>query len=259
MSYRHWTRLLLCSIVLASLLCSMASGLTVIDDGTAVIDSAVSCGGHKGRVVVRTGVHFQESEVDVRDGISMAFLATEGNVLSCCWVQFAWAEVIATVQSGGAPMQGRLDATLPTTGGPVKLTTNPASPVWQVDSAGKSPCYESIGLGFKDQRQAIIFDRVSNVAADLAPALAPLFAPATLVRLEAAVHFEAYLVCDRVVCYMVSWSVNYSWTAGAGGGAPTSTGPSYTPAPTGRAGGTIRPEQRQAATAEHPAETVLPP
>lgn len=251
---------LLGTFILALLLCSTASGLTIVNDGTAVIDDPVSCGAHKGRVVVRTGVHFQEREKDFRDGISLSFQATQGDALACCWVQFTWSEVIATVQSGGATVQGRVNGTLPTSGGPVKLTTNPATPSWHVDSAGASPCYESAGLGFKDQRGATIFDRPDNVAAALAPGLVASLAPATVTHIKASIHFEAYLICNRTVCHMVSWNVDYTWTPAPGGmGPPTLTGPTFTPAPSGRAGGAIRPEQKQAGTAEHPGATVLPP
>jgi hypothetical protein len=69
-------RILLSSFLLAPLLCSTASGITIVDDGTAVIDSPVDCGAHKGRVVVSTGVHFQEAELDFQDGISLSFQAT---------------------------------------------------------------------------------------------------------------------------------------------------------------------------------------
>jgi hypothetical protein len=240
-------------------LCSAAKGLTVVDEGTAAVDSDVHCGDHAGRVVVRTGVHFQEHEVDVEDAISMSFQAAEGDSTGCCWVQFVWAEVIATIDSGGVTERGPIGATLSTSGGPVELTTDPAAPVWHVDSAGKSPCYEAVGLGYRDRRGTTIFDRVDNVAAGIGPALAPLLAPATLVRVDASVHFETFLVCDRQVCYTVAWTAAYSWApAPSGAGPPTVSGPTYTPEPAGSSGGKIRAAQRKAAGAEHPGTAVLP-
>jgi hypothetical protein len=130
-----------------------------------------------------------------------------------------------------------------------------------VDSAGKSPCYESAGLGIKDQRGTTLFDRPGNVAEAVGPVVAgAVAAPATVTQVEATIHFEAYLVCNRTVCYVVRWTVRYTWAPPPGGvGPPTLSGPKYTPEPSGQAGGAIRPEQKLAAGAEHPGQTVLPP
>lgn len=43
-----------------------ASALTVVDEGVAQVDTGLDCGAHRGRVVVRTGVHYQISELSER-------------------------------------------------------------------------------------------------------------------------------------------------------------------------------------------------
>jgi len=65
-------------------------------------------------------------------------------------------------------------------------------------------------------------------------------------------HFEAYLVCNRRVCFVVRWEQRHTWTPGQGGGPPVYTA-------SGEAAGGISQEQRAALTGEHPNQTVLPP
>jgi hypothetical protein len=122
-------------LLAATLLVTDARAITIVDPGTAVIDTAVNCDDHAGQVVVRTGVHFQEGEVDLPNGVSLAFRATAGSALDCCWLQFMRASAVATIGT----QQSLLSGTIPATGGPLVLTTVPTAPNWRVDSAGRSP------------------------------------------------------------------------------------------------------------------------
>jgi hypothetical protein len=242
------------ALLLALIIRSDADATTILDEGTADIDSPVACGAHKGRVVVRTGVHLQEQEVDMH-GISLAFQADQGNALECCWVQFTRAEAVATIDSAGAA------ATLPivgvpfnTSGGQIVFSTA-AAPAWFVDSAGASPCYESKGVSIKDRTGTRIFDGPDNLAGVVARAFGR--AGTTVLSVEVKWCFDSYLVCNRNVCYRVTWTLLQTWTQPPGG--PPLIDQKLLPPPNGSAGGTLPPELKAAANREHPGQTVLPP
>ena len=191
----------LCLVVLILLVIpGHASAFTVVDEGVAQVDTALDCGAHRGRVVVRTGVHYQVSELaERRNGISIAFADDTASALECCWVQFVWMEAIVTFQAPNGQVQNRVQLTAKTSGGPVELTTDPNKPKWHVDSAASgSPCYEVEGVSVKDRNGTRTFDQPDDAATELGPQVLARVPAGSVVRVEDVKHFEAYLVCNRV-------------------------------------------------------------
>lgn len=241
---------------------STALAITIIDEGTAVVDSAVSCGTHSGRIVVRTGVHYQTPEdteaADRPNGVSIAFVGSKA--LDCCWAQFVWVEVIATVRTGTTRGQALVPGAMNTTSGRVPLTMDAANPSWHLDSiSSKDPCYETTGVSIKTSNGTTVFDH---------PVIAPVIGPSIakglsaqgyeLESLECRFHAEAFLVCDHHICFVVSWTSVDTWTPHPSGGSSTSTGPNYAPPPSGQVANAIRPRQKAALDAQEPGETVIP-
>lgn len=241
----------LLALTLLTSLATTASALTILDPGTVADADPVECGAHKGTVTARTGVHFQDDEVDFPDGVSFEFVATQGDALDCCWVQFVRAQGIAITDTATYSLAG---TNVPTTGGEVILSTD-ATPGWHVDSAGKSPCYESRGSSVKDTSGTTMFDRPGNLAEFLVPGL-PGWLGAK--RVEVVLHFVAYLVCGRRVCATAVWTLKQSWRAAPGMGPGIATS-ALDAKPTVTPGGTIEPKQLAAADAEHAGQRILPP
>lgn len=246
-----------------ALVTTPAWGLTIVDEGVAALETKVDCGGHRGRLAVRTGVHVQfgvdretDTIVEGRDMISIGFAAEAGNALECSWIQFSWTEVLITVDTPRGREQGRLKDTIRTTGGDVELTTDPANPLWSVDAAGGSPAYEQGGSAYKDSNGTRMFDQPDEIVSRYAGMRLP--PGERLLQLEDRKHFEAYLVCHGRVCHVVRWTQRCTWTRPPGAGPPT-VRIAYDPAPTARASGNLLPEQRAALDREHPGQTILPP
>lgn len=253
-------------VLLGAVFAGNARATTIIDKGVAAVTTTVSCGAHSGVIEVRTGVHFAEAETaDFHSGVSVGFSANAGNTLQCCWVQFFWVEVTVTVQTpGGGVLSGPMGGATGSLGGVVNFSTpaapgGPVVPRWHVDSlARKNPCYEAGGGShFKDATSATIFDAPANVASVMAP-LVRVPPRAALLSVESRIHFETYLVCDRNICGVVIWEQRNTWQANAAG-PPTVTGPDLVPPPTWTPGGALRPEQKAAAAAKFPGQTILPP
>lgn len=150
-----------------------ASGLTIVDEGVARLDTAIDCGAHRGRVVVRTGVHYQLSERDERlNGVSIAFLDSTSTALECCWVQFVWIEEVVTFQTPNGNVVNRVSGlTATTAGGPVMVSEDPNRSRWYVDAITPGdPCYEIEGVSIKDRHGTRIFDQPDNGTDKVGPA-----------------------------------------------------------------------------------------
>lgn len=249
------------ALVFVGLVLSVATGLTVEDEGKLHLNEAFKCGEHEGKVVVHTNAQLEVSEGSSSKGwISLDAKHSSGNALDCCWVQFLWIELeVSFTTKDGKKQVGYLPSKIETTGGPVDLTTDPKTPKWFVDAAKKSPCYGRGGLSYRDKERLRIFDRPSSAAAMLGPNI-KLPKGFVLNKVTERKHFEAYLICRGKPCYRVTWTHGFVWEPpppAPASGAEVLRGPFFDPAPTGTKSAKLRPEQSAALKSEHPGQKIV--
>jgi uncharacterized protein DUF4157 len=119
------------------------------------------------------------------------------------WLQFVWFEMTAVTPAGTV----RFAASIPTTSGTLPFTTDPAAPVWAVDSGPDSPWYESGALAITTSQSRAMFDAPGgSSAAGLAAAVFAQVADASWVTFTA--HFDTYLVQANRPMYHVPWAAS---------------------------------------------------
>jgi len=204
---------------------------------TSIVDqlpaTAIDCDGHKGSIVVQTGVQIHWNRLkdgepqDRKDEISISYVGS--NCDDCIWVQFIWSEVV--VQEKEKDPQ-RVPGHIDTTGGSYDLTTDPEKPTYSVDSASPTnPAYESTGTSNVGDTYDTMFDAPGNPFKDEdGNTILPF--PVNNAKTDFPAvqnitwtdHFDTYLICDGRVCAKVSWSVSFGWQPGD---PDKSTGPTF--------------------------------
>jgi hypothetical protein len=164
-----------------------------------------------GVVEVRTG-----EEIELPNGArlpNVIALKYSGTLTSSSkWLQFIWATAIAVTPEGAHP----LNNTIPLSGGPLRLTTDAASPFWDVDSKSTSdPFYEAGFSNIRDKSSTTIFDRPGDNGEDLAKIVFKYISGAT--EMVFTCHFDTYLIQKDAAAYHVSYraSIKYTMSGGA--------------------------------------------
>jgi hypothetical protein len=238
---------------------SPASATIVIDDpGTERKGVALNCGDYVGRIIVNTGVKLTDTvsgtpapEIEQTiitkflNAISLSYKGAK--CAECCWLQFVWREILGTDASGEGPVTGRM----PTTSGPIDLTTDPAKPAYRVDSASRTdPCYTAAGHGTITAEANTMYDQPgpgfpSNMVNN-----------AAITKLRSVAHFDAFLVCAGKVCAKVTWTVSWTRTRNIDGSV-TATGPTYEVSDPDITGAKPSAVQMQQLNAQYPGQTLL--
>jgi hypothetical protein len=187
----------------------------------------IDCGGHKGKIVVHTGVnihwdrkdaHPEMTESDPKTSKGDISISYQGSGCDdCVWVQFVWTEVSAQVAGEKALRRG--EGRITTTSGSYDLTTDPDHPNYNVDSASKeTPAYEATGTSNVDANSSTIFDLTGNPFVDQDGNIFPAFPFNDMSQNYQTItwidHLDTFLVCNGQVCGKVSWQVTYTWHAG---------------------------------------------
>jgi hypothetical protein len=190
----------------------------------------IDCDGHKGNIVVQTGVKIHWNRLadgapqERKNNIAIGYIGSRCD--DCVWVQFVGTEVVEKEigKDETTRAEGRIDAT----GG----SYDPDHPAYNVDSASKTtPVYEATGTSNVGESSDTMFDLPGNPfqPAEDDPVILPfpvnqnnIFPnPETVTWTD---HFDTFLVCNGEVCAKVSWDVSYVWH---GGDTPTVTGPTF--------------------------------
>jgi len=134
------------------------------------------------KCLVKTGVALK------KDGSDTAYSDAIAITVKCLKtphvVQFIYREIIG---ADGKPVEREMR----TTGGRYKTTTDPKTPVWNTDSAGKpDPNYDSSGASRSDPGTLTIYDQ-------------PFLAPEAGETWRAT--FKAFTICDGKVTKVISW------------------------------------------------------
>ncbi|MEA2219283.1 MAG: hypothetical protein QOJ35_1909 [Solirubrobacteraceae bacterium] len=176
----------------------------------------------KGKVDVATFISFKSGLDPARRGFSMTYTGPDAD--SAHWLQFIWREIVKESASGA---QTRLAADVVTKSKTLAgtivqtsryaLTTNPAAPVYRVDTLGShSPFYGDSGVALAGMTAATIYDApsaqehlaLSAFKVPVAGAGAPAPAPA---RVLSRAHFVTYLVFDMAVAFRVNLTVEWTY------------------------------------------------
>jgi hypothetical protein len=171
-----------------------------VPDGTGDID----CGGHVGRVSVRTGVGLVMKSGREKDNeIAIGYRGTGCD--DCYWLQIGWTEILVT-RTGQKPVREKM--TIPTLGNSHSTTGEDEPPQYFVDTVSlTTPAYEEGGTAVVDKESDTMYDQPNY--------LDPLRQVAQRVgdveKIEAVFHFDTFLVCDRRVCAKVHWDAYQSY------------------------------------------------
>lgn len=117
------------------------AGERIIDPGINVLKIPVDDGaGHRGEISVNSGVSVEyikklPDEMARRNKL-LGMTYEGGKCDECTWVQFLWQEVTVTRRDD---TRKRKAGEVETLAGWIKLTTDPKSPVWHVDTSPGSP------------------------------------------------------------------------------------------------------------------------
>jgi hypothetical protein len=211
---------------------------------TAEVGSGTAARVHSGTITAGTEVRARPAAGGAaRTGV-VSLDYTGSHASHCCWLQFIWREVLVTTAGGTAARAGRVSST----GGSYDLTTDPAKPNYNTDSASRTdPCYQSAGMSNDSHGGLTIFD---IPGASQPAAAAAREAGAT--RVESIAHFDAFFVCGGVVLVHVAWTATYTWTRTTGW-----QGPDCSVSPPDTSGDRPNERQRQRLNAQYPGQTIV--
>jgi hypothetical protein len=213
---------------------SPATTTTVSDAGTLASTNKVD----GGEVNVRTGAKYDS----YTDGYSVEYKGKDSE--NSRWLQFIWREIVVT-----DPVKGvfRVNQAITTTGGSYNLTTDPAKPSYNTDTASTtSPFYEAGGTANRTADSTTMFDHPASADAIVQAQFA---GGATSVVSRA--HFNTYLVRDAGVLDRVSVDVEWKYTS-------ATVPPRVNSVPSNVSVGTLDPGMRARLIAQFPKFDYIP-
>ena len=179
---------------------------TVPDEGTLEHEEKVD----GGKVKVHTDAEFKLSDGTIySEAFSLSYKGKQAS--STRWLQFIWREIEVDDPTKGT---FRLDEPVSTTGGSYRLTTDPAKPSYNTDTASTTdPFYDAGAVNNRTSEATTIFDQP-------APARAKVDAQfdAGATKVVSRAHFTSYLVRDMSVLEKVN--IDVEWVFNAKGDVP---------------------------------------
>ncbi len=159
---------------------------------------------HGGDVTARTG-----DKRAGQPGDDMFAFGYEGGLANeSRWLQFIWREIIVTKADGSVI---RLGDSITTTGGTYNLTTDPAAPSYNTDSASpSSPFYEARGLNTRTSDSTTMYDMPGSPVAFVNRELAD-----GATKVVATAHFNTFLIRDFRPMYRYDIDVSFTYTTPA--------------------------------------------
>ncbi|MCA1577386.1 MAG: DUF4157 domain-containing protein [Acidobacteria bacterium] len=175
---------------------------TVVKPGTEQHKAKVG----DGEVSVRTDVEYKAGASTRKEGFSVGY--TGGKAEDTRWLQFLWAEIVAT-QADGTAKHVAATALPVTSAKKMDLTTDPAAPKYIVDSSKTDdPFYETGGMNIRTAGSTTIYDRPS----EFVDVIKRQF-DAGATKVVEKDHFDDFLIREHKTIYRVSLVVTWEYTS----------------------------------------------